>query len=80
MDDNEYTALDALKTNKIPLLIINGTSDRIAPPFMAEQLYSSCKAPKVKMTIDNAGHMKSYYKDTEKYQAVVLKFFNTSLK
>ncbi len=77
MDDNEYTALDALKTNKIPLLIINGTKDRIAPPFMAESLYNNCKAPKEKVTFNHAGHMKSYYLNPHKYQEAVLDFLKT---
>lgn len=74
MDDNEYTALEALKTNKIPILIINGTKDRITPEFMAEKLYSNCLAPKTKVTFANAGHMKSFYADTGKYQAAILDF------
>ena len=70
----KYTALEALKTNKIPILIINGTKDRIAPEFMAEKLYSNCKAPKTKVTFADAGHLKSYYADTGKYQASILDF------
>lgn len=78
IDDNEYTPLEAIKKCQVPILLICGTKDRLAPEFMSEKLYNNCPSKKKKIVFENAGHMKSYYTDTEKYQKALLDFFNAN--
>lgn len=75
MDDNAFTPLDALKTSQIPLLILHGSNDRLAPPFMAQELYNTCNADKQIVEFKNAGHMKSFYTNPLKYEKTLLDFF-----
>ena len=76
MDDNEFTPEMAIADSQTPILLIYGTKDRLAPPYMAQKLYDLCKAPKQMVEFKNAGHMKSYYTDPEKYQKALLDFFD----
>lgn len=80
MDDNEFTPLDAIKKSEIPILIIYGSKDKLAPENMAKSLYNACNAPKEIMKFENAGHMKSFYTDPERYKKAVLKFFDENEK
>lgn len=76
MDDNEFTPEMAIADSQTPILLIYGTKDRLAPPYMAQRLYDLCKAPKQMVEFKNAGHMKSYCTDPEKYQKALLDFFD----
>ncbi len=75
MDDNAYTALDALKENERPILFIHGTKDQVADIHSMEKLYTACKAAKFKLIVEGAGHMKSCFLDPEAYQKSLLDFF-----
>ena len=38
----EYSTLDALKTNKIPILFVHGDADRFVPVEMTYENYNAC--------------------------------------
>ena len=75
MDDNAYTATDALKNNQRPILFIHGTKDVVADIRSMEKLYENCKSPKFKLIVDGAGHMQSCFVDPCSYQNALLDFF-----
>lgn len=78
IDDNAYTPLQAIKNCQVPVLLIHGSKDKLAPKFMAEKLYENCSSKKEKIEFENAGHMKSYYTDTPKYQNALSEFFKSN--
>ena len=75
MDDNAYTAADALKKNTRPILFITGTRDIVADVRTVEKLYEQCTAPKFKLIVEGAGHMQSCFVDPQRYQEALLDFF-----
>ena len=75
MDDNVYTAADALANNKRPILFIHGTKDVVADIHSMEKLYENCQSPKFKLIVEGAGHMQSCFVDPKRYQEALLDFF-----
>ena len=75
MDDNAYTATDALKNNQRPVLFIHGTKDAVADIRSMEKLYENCTSPKFKLIVEGAGHMQSCFADPQNYQKALLDFF-----
>lgn len=75
IDDNAYTATDALQNNQRPILFIHGTKDVVADIRSMEKLYENCKSPKFKLIVEGAGHMQSCFVDEKAYQNALLDFF-----
>ena len=80
MDDNAYTGFDALKENKLPILFIHGTKDRVADIRSMEELYEACKTPKYKLIVEGADHTQSCFKAPEEYHQALLDFFESCEK
>lgn len=59
----EYSTLDALKDNKIPIIFIHGKDDKFVPPEMTQRNYDACTAEKQLLMVDGAGHGTSYLQD-----------------
>jgi fermentation-respiration switch protein FrsA (DUF1100 family) len=76
-DLEETSALQAVKTNKIPLILAHGESDDFVPCEMSRTLFDNCVAEKKKLiTVHNAGHGlaylvagDSYVEDLKSFQA-----------
>lgn len=64
--DLDYSCLDALKTNDIPMLFIHGTADNFVPFYMGEQNFEGCKSEKSSIWVDKAGHGTSFLFETER--------------
>lgn len=64
--DLDYSCLDALKTNDIPMLFIHGTADNFVPFYMGEQNFEGCKSEKYSIWVDKAGHGTSFLFETER--------------
>lgn len=77
MDDNEYTGFDALEENRLPILFIHGTGDKVADIHSMEELYKKCRSPKYKLIVDGAGHTQSCFLAPEQYQHALLAFFES---
>ncbi len=62
---NEYSTLDAMKINQLPILFIHGKEDHYVPPEMTLRNYEACIAEKELLIVDGAGHGTSYLQDRE---------------
>lgn len=61
------SALKAVATAKVPVLLIHGDADRFVPCDMSRQLYAACTGDKRLFMVTGAGHCLSYYADPEGY-------------
>lgn len=59
----EYSTLDALKDNQVPVLFIHGKDDHFVPPEMTLKNYEACSAEKQLVFVEGAGHGTSYLQD-----------------
>ncbi len=71
----DYTTIDALKDNKIPVLFIHGTDDTFVPIEMTYENYKACMAPKQLLVVPGAAHAMSYIIDRDKYELSVKNFW-----
>lgn len=73
---DEYSTLDALKTNKIPILFIHGAKDSFVPTYMGKQNYEACIAEKEILIVDDAEHAESFLKETERCKQILKNFLD----
>lgn len=72
---DDYSTVDALKVNTLPVLFIHGSDDKFVPIDMTFENYLATSAPKQLLIVPGAGHGMSYVKETVSYQKAVRKFF-----
>lgn len=72
----EYSPLEAIKNNKIPIIFIHGLEDELVPCYMSEKLYNACNCKKKLVTIEKANHGVCYIVEKEKYIKEVYEFFH----
>ena len=70
----EADACKAVSQTKIPILIIHGDMDNLAPLYMAKEIYNSCKSSKEIYIVHGATHAENYRKDPEGYENVIAQF------
>ena len=63
-----YSTVDALKTNRVPVLFIHGQEDSFVPVSMTKENYEACTAPKEIMIVPGAIHGMSYAVAKEAYE------------
>lgn len=73
-DIGEYSTLEALRTNEIPVLFIHGEKDGFVPSFMSVENYEACKAPKELLMIEDAEHAMSFLRAPERCWQVMRNF------
>ncbi len=61
----EYSTIDAMKTNRIPIVFIHGKNDHFVPSEMTIRNYEACIAEKKLLLVDGAGHGTSFLQDKE---------------
>lgn len=66
-DLEAYSALEAMKTCKIPVIFFHGDSDDFVPWQMSQANYDACSAPKKLVLVPGAGHGLGYLVEPEKY-------------
>jgi len=71
----DYSAIDAMKECKIPVLFIHGTDDNFVPITMTFENYKACAAPKKLLVVPGADHAMSYLVDKEGYETAVKDFW-----
>lgn len=76
---DEYSTLDALKENTVPVLFIHGKEDTFVPTVMSEQNYAACPSQKKLLLVENAGHGISSLEDTELYIQTEREFLQEAL-
>lgn len=75
MGAKDYSTVEALKTNKIPVLFIHGTDDHFVPVEMTYENYKACTAPKRLFVVPGADHGMSYTADEAGYQTALRDFW-----
>lgn len=74
----EYSTIDAMEKNILPVLFIHGKADKFVPVEMTYRNYDVCKTSKSILVVDGAGHAMSYMTDKEAYEKAVLDFWETT--
>ena len=75
-DPNAASALDSMRKNHLPLLIIHGTGDDFVPFEMGVENYNASKSVKFFTRVEGAPHVMAYMYDTEQYFALMDEFYN----
>lgn len=70
----ETSGLEAMKRCNIPVIFIHGEQDDYVPCDMSREMYKACNAPKVLVTVPDAGHGLAYLKDREGYFKALMEF------
>lgn len=64
----ETSAIEAVKTNTRPLLIVHGSGDTFVPHYMSERIFEAATTEDKKLLIfEGAGHGVSYMSDRDRY-------------
>ncbi len=77
MGAKDYSTVEALQTNKLPVLFIHGTDDHFVPVEMTYENYKACTAPKRLFVVPGADHGMSYAVDEAGYQAAMREFWSS---
>ena len=73
---NDSDAEHAVSETKLPMLFMQGTTDVQVPEDMGRRLYEAHPGPdKEILYFEGAGHNVSYFRETERYTAACLAFF-----
>lgn len=75
MKASEYSTLEALRHNELPVLFIHGADDHFVPVEMTYENYKACKGPKRLLIVPGADHGMSYYINPEEYEACMRGFW-----
>ncbi|MBO4354172.1 MAG: alpha/beta hydrolase [Clostridia bacterium] len=76
--DCNYSAEDALKDNKLPVLFIHGEADDFVPHYMSEKNVAAAKNCYTKfISVPGAAHAQSYLIDTERCRKEAVEFLET---
>ena len=70
----ETSPIEAMKTCKVPVLLIHGDKDAYVPYEMSEKIYAACSSPKRLVKVVDAGHGLAYPKDEAFYIATLKQF------
>ncbi|WP_426350646.1 alpha/beta hydrolase [Alloiococcus sp. CFN-8] len=72
----DYSTLEALKSNKLPVLFAHGSKDTFVPSWMSEAAYKVAVSPKKLLIVPEALHGNCYMKDTDRYKKELKDFFD----
>ncbi|CAM3797544.1 alpha/beta hydrolase [Mesobacillus thioparans] len=75
----EASAIDSIKRNKLPLLIIHGDQDQLVPTDMGKRIYDSATSPKHLWIVPGAGHTEAYTIAEQEYQDKLKAFWSSAL-
>ena len=64
----DYSTLEAMKVNQLPILFIHGEADTLVPRQFTLDNYHACRSQKRLVSVPGAGHGLSYLVDTPKCQ------------
>ena len=71
------TAKDAVRSCKVPVLLIHGEADHFVPSEMSMQIAAACASRVEVATFPGAGHGLSYLTDPVRYEALVCRFLQS---
>ena len=75
----EYSTLDAMKRNRLPVLLIHGGAADFVPTYMSRENYDVCIAEKELVIVEGAPHAIARLADREKTEAALLRFLRQNL-
>ncbi len=75
LSTKDFSTLEAMKENKIPVIFIHGTDDHFVPIQMTYENYKACIAPKKLLVVPGADHGMSYYTNKEEYDKAITEFW-----
>ena len=73
-DPDSASALDAVRSTRLPILLIHGEADDFVPCEMSREIAAACVGPVRLETFPGAGHGGSYLQDPARYGRVVREF------
>lgn len=79
-DIREMDAQTAVRSAKVPILIIHGEADGFVPCAMSEPAYEANPKLVTRITFPGADHALSYLTDTRRYWTIVTEFMERVLK
>lgn len=62
---DEYSTVEAMKRNRLPILFLHGTGDKFVPYEMTLRTHEACTSDKELLLIEDATHGTSYLKEPE---------------
>lgn len=71
---DEYSTLEAMKRNHLPVLLLHGKADNFVPYQMTVETHDACTAEKSMLLIEGAGHGASYLMEGERCRAALEEF------
>jgi fermentation-respiration switch protein FrsA (DUF1100 family) len=71
----EYSAIEAVKQAKKPVIFFHGESDDFVPCWMSEKMYEACTSRKQLVKVPGAGHGLAFPVDQEGYLKEARAFF-----
>ena len=74
-DLDSYSAEEAMKTCKVPVIFFHGEADDFVPSWMSQANYEACSTRKELVLIPGAGHGLSYPVNPELYLSSLSDFF-----
>lgn len=69
------STIDAMRTNRLPILFLHGTDDNVVPFSMTEQNYAACRAPKELVAVPGAKHAQCLHVEPDRCRDRILLFF-----
>ena len=72
---NDYSAVDAMKVCKVPVLFIHGTDDHFVPIEMTYENYKACASERRLFIVPGAEHGMSYAVDKDGYEKATKQFW-----
>lgn len=76
---DEYSTLDALSDNRVPVLFIHGSEDKFVPTWMSRKNYAVCPGKKKLLIVENAGHGSSVFENRDLYEQTEKEFLEDVL-
>ena len=73
-DLEETSPVQAMKTCKVPVILLHGDEDAFVPYEMSEQIYNACTTQKRLVKVEGAGHGLAFPKNESAYIDALRKF------
>ena len=74
------SAVKAVRSTKLPILLLHGEADTFVPCDMSRDIYEACASDKELETFPGATHGMCYLQDPQRYEATVRAFLDRCLK
>lgn len=76
---DDYSTVEALRDNKVPVLFIHGGKDKFVPTWMTDKNYKAATCKKRLLIVDEGGHGSSLFEDQETYERTEKEFLEEAL-